>query len=68
MTIQEGRRAIAHAISDHRAKPREPGCPHVNLPAQQPLWFDPPRSSPLKDASGDGGSHCQLPPHQPSRG
>ena len=50
MTIQESRRAIA------QAKVRGPGCSHVNLPAQQPFQFDPPRSSPLKDASGDGGS------------
>ena len=40
----------------------------MNLPAQQPFWFDPPRSSPLKDASGDGGSDHQLSPHRPSRG
>ena len=41
MTIQEGRRAIAQAISDCQVKARGPGCPHVNLPAQQPFWFDP---------------------------
>ena len=52
MTIQEGRRAIAQVISDCQVKVRGPGCSHVNLPAQQPFWFDPPRSSPLKDASG----------------
>ena len=27
MTIQEGRRAIAQAISDNRVKARGPGCP-----------------------------------------
>ena len=27
MTLQEGRRAIAQAISDHRVKPRGPGHP-----------------------------------------
>ena len=27
MTLQEGKRAIAQAISDHRVKPRGPGCP-----------------------------------------
>ena len=47
---------------------RGPGCPHVNLLAQQPFWFDPLRSSPLKDASGDGSSDCQPLPHWPSRG
>ena len=41
---------------------------HVNLLAQQPFWFDPPRSSPLKDASGDGHSNHQPSPHWPSRG
>ena len=40
----------------------------MNLPAQQPFWFDPPRSSPLKDASGYFGSDHPLSPHQPSRG
>ena len=40
----------------------------MNLLAQQPFQFDPPRSSSLKDASGDGGSDCQLSPHWPSRG
>ena len=40
----------------------------MNLPAQQPFWFDLPRISPPKDASGAGGSDCQLSPHWPSRG
>ena len=34
MTIQEGRRAIAQAISDNRVKVRGPGRPQVNPPAQ----------------------------------
>ena len=34
MTIQEGRRAIAHALSDNRVKARGPGFSRVNLPAQ----------------------------------
>ena len=68
MTIQEGTRAIAQAIKDCQIKVRGPGCPHVNLPAQQPFWLDPPRGSPLKDASGDGGSNCQPSTRQPSRG
>ena len=33
---------------------RGPGCPCVNLPAQQSFQFDTPRGSPLKDVSGDG--------------
>ena len=42
VTIQESKRAIAQAISDHRVKARGPGYPHVNMPAQQPFQFDPP--------------------------
>ena len=34
MTIQEGRRAIAQAVSDHGVKAREPGHPCVNPLAQ----------------------------------
>ena len=40
MTLQEGRRAIAQAISDNRVKPRGPGCPKVNLLARQPFRFN----------------------------
>ena len=68
MTIQEGRWAIAQAVTDCQVKARGLGHPHVNPLAQQPFWFDPPRGSPLKDASGDGGSNHQLSPHQPPRG
>ena len=62
MTIQEGKRAIAQAVSDHQVKVRGPGHPHVNLLAQQPFQFNPPRSSPPKDTSGDCGSNCPLSP------
>ena len=68
MTIQEGRQAIAQAITDCRVKARGPRHPHVNLLAQQPFRFDPPSSTPRKDGSGDGGSDCQSSPHQPPRG
>ena len=34
MMLQEGKRAITQAVSDHRVKARGPGCPRVNLPAQ----------------------------------
>ena len=68
MTIQEGKRAIAQAISDWQVKVRGPGHPHVNLPAQKPFQFNPPRSSPLKDASGDCSSNHPPSPHWPSRG
>ena len=52
MTIQEGRWAIAQAVTDHQVKVKGPGHPCVNLLAQQPFRFDPPRGSPKKDASG----------------
>ena len=31
MTIQEGKRAIAQAVSDNRVKTRGPGCPCVQI-------------------------------------
>ena len=68
MTIQEGKRVIAQAILDNWVKARGPGHPHVNLPVQQPFWFNPPRSSPVKDASGEGSSDYLPSPHQPTRG
>ena len=49
MTIQEGKRAIAQAVSDNRVKARGPGCPYANLLAQQPFWFNGHRTSPPKD-------------------
>ena len=64
-TIQEGQQATAQAVMDHQVKAKGPGHPRVNLPAQQPFRFDCPRGSPIKDASGDGGSDCQPSPHQP---
>ena len=41
MTIQEGKRTIAQAIMDNRVNARGPGCPWVNLLAQQPLSLIP---------------------------
>ena len=67
MTIQEGKRAIAQVISDHQVKARGPGCPCVNLPAQQPFQFNH-LSSPPKDTSGDCSSNNPLSPHRPCRG
>ena len=64
MTIQEGKRAIAQAITDCQVKAKGSRCPHVNLPAQQPFWFNPLRSSPSKDVSGDGSSDYPPSPHQ----
>ena len=46
MTVQEGRRAIAQAVSDNRVKARGPGCPWVNLQAQQPFKFNTPKDLP----------------------
>ena len=37
MMLQEGKRAIAHAVLDHRVKVRGLGRPRVNLPTQQPF-------------------------------
>ena len=68
MKIQEGKRAIAQAVLDYLVKARGPRHPHVNLPVQQPFHFNPPRSSPPKDASGDGSSDYPPSPHQPWRG
>ena len=51
MTLQEGKRAIAHAILDHRVKARGQGHPQVNLPVQQPFRFNTLRASPPGDLS-----------------
>ena len=66
MTIQVGKRAIAQAISDNRAKARGPGHPWVNLLALQPFQFNTQRASPLKDVSRDYGSNNQQTPQWPS--
>ena len=68
MTIQEGRRAIAQAISDNRVKARGPGCPQVNLLAQQPFKFNTPRTSPPRDVSIHYGSDDEREPQWPFRG
>ena len=49
MTLQEGKRAITQAVSDHRVKARGPGCPRVNPLAQQPFRFNASRTSPPGD-------------------
>ena len=59
MTIQEGKRVIAQAVLDNRVKAREPGCPRVNLPAQQPFKFNTQGISPPKGVSRDYGSDDQ---------
>ena len=61
MTIQEGRRAIAQAVSDNRVKAGGPGCPQVNLLTQQPFKFNTPRASPHVDVF----IHCSSDDEQP---
>ena len=68
MTIQEGKSAIAQAVSNNRVKVRGLGHPWANLPAQQPFWFNAHRASPPKDVSGDCSSDYPQTPHQSSRG
>ena len=68
MTIQEGKRAIAQAISDNRVKARGPGCPCAKPLAQQPFQFNAHRASPPKDMSGDFGSDYPRTPCHSSRG
>ena len=68
ITIQEGKRVISQAVSDNRVKARGPRCPHMNLLAPQPFWFNTIRTSSQKDVSGDCGSDYQRSPHWPSRG
>ena len=62
MTIQEGKRAIAQAVSENRVKARGPGCPQVNLPAQQPFKFNIQGISLPIDVSRDYGSDDQQTP------
>ena len=68
MTIPEGKRAIAQAVSNNTVKVRGPGHPRVNPLAQQPFQFNAQRVSPPKDVPGDCGSDYPQTPHQPSRG
>ena len=68
MTIQEGKRAIAQAISDNRVTVRGPGHLSANLPAQQPFQFKAHRASPPKDVPGDCSSDYPQTPHHSSRG
>ena len=51
MTLQEGKRAITHAILDHGVKARGPGHPRVNLLAQLPFRFTTSGASPLGNQS-----------------
>ena len=55
MTLQEGRRAVAQAMLDNRVKPRGPGCPRVNLLAQQPFRFNTSKTPPPRDVPAHYG-------------
>ena len=68
MIIQEGKRAIAQAVSDNRVKVRGPGHPWVNLLVQQPFKFNTPRTSPPRDVSREYSSDDQQTPQWPSQG
>ena len=68
MTIQEGRRAIAQAVSYNRVKARGPRHPHVNPLAQQPFQFNALRTSPPKDVSEDYSSDYTQSPCWTLRG
>ena len=54
--LQEGKRAITQAVSDHRVKARGLRCPRVNPPAQQPFQFNTSRTSPSGDVLASYGS------------
>ena len=66
MTIQEGKRAIAQAISDNRVKARGLGHPHAKLPTHQPFQFNSHRASPPKGMSRDCSSDYLQTPHHSS--
>ena len=66
MMLQEGKRAITQAVSDHRVKARGPGCPRVNPLAQQPFRFNTPRTSPPGDALAHYSSDEGRTPRRPS--
>ena len=66
MTLQEGKKAITWTVSDHRVKARGPGCPRVNLQAQQPFRFNTSRTFPPRDMSPHYSSDEGQTPQQPS--
>ena len=68
MMLQEGKRAMSHAISDHGVKARGLGCPQVNLPAQQPFRFNTTRASPPGDQSTHEVPKDRWTPRWPSHG
>ena len=68
ITVQEGRRAIAQAVSDNRIKARGPGHPWVNPQAQLPFKVNTPRTSLPRDMSIHYSSDDEWVPQWPSQG
>ena len=68
MTLQEGKRVIARAISDHGVKARGLGHPRVNPLAQPPFRFNTSRASPPRDWSAHEVPEDRQTPQQPPRG
>ena len=68
MMLQEGRRAIARAVLDHRVKARGLGHPRVNPPAQQPFRFNTSRASPPGDQSAHEVPKDRQTPRRPFHG
>ena len=68
MMLQEGKRAIACAISDHGVKTKGPGRPQVNPPAQQPFRFNTPRASPPRNQPVHKVPEDRQTPQLPSQG
>ena len=65
MTLQQGKRAIACAVSDQGVKARGPGHPWVNPPAQPPFRFNTSRASPPRDRPAHGVPNNRQTPQQP---
>ena len=68
MTLQEGKRAITQAVSDHRVKARGPEHPRVNPLAPQPFRLNTSRTSPPGDALAHYSSDEGQTPRWPSQG
>ena len=68
MILQEGKRAIAHAVSDQGVKARGLGHPRVNPLAQLPFRFNTSRASPPGDQSAREVPKDRQTPHQPPQG
>ena len=65
MTLQEGKKAIVHAVLDHGVKARGPGHPRVNPLAQPPFRFNTTRASPPGDQSAQEAPEDRQTPQWP---